>query len=407
MSGKNIVKPGNEPRKKIVSTRKRKREMYKKADFINKCQIPLSNKFEALNEIADDEMEGKNEVKKVKISPIVVTTPNIDIQKIAENVNVQFVMRIMSIGKKVFVESMEDKTKLIEALKANKIDHFSHPDDVDKTYKIILSGLPECDTNSIIDELKTKHEITPTKVTMFITKSVNKLYLCEFNKNEVNNKKLNGIQSINQHIIKWQLYKPKRRGPTQCRKCLMYGHGISSCARFTVCALCCGSHLTSTCTTFPDTIENPIFRCFNCASSDLPHNHKATDPICPFRTKYNTTISSMREKSKQNKKQNPNVNNHHQSTHRYVLAPPPAPLTASYAYTAALTNAQPSAPTSLAQTFMPNFNGHINTNTNQNLWSFTEVSNLLLNSINELKQCKSKLDQLAVIAKLLQNATTD
>lgn len=260
--------------------------------------------------------------------------------------NVQFVLRIMSIGKKVFVQSLEDKAKLIEALKSNKIDHFSHPDDVDKTYKIILAGLPECDTNLIIEELKTKHEIAPTKVTMFLTKSVNKLYLCEFNKNEVNNKKLNSIQSINQHIIKWQLYKPKRKGPTQCRRCLMYGHGINSCARFTVCALCCGSHLTSTCTVYSDTIENPIYRCFNCASSNLPHSRKATDPTCPFRTKYNTTISSMREKSKQNTKKNTNVNNGTHSAPRYIPAPPPAPITESYAYTTALGNTQPTASTS-------------------------------------------------------------
>lgn len=43
-------------------------------------------------------------------------------------------------------------------------------------------------------------------------------------------------------------------------------------------------------------------------------------------------------------------------------------------------------------------------NTDNNLWLFAEVSNILLSSINQLKSCKSKLEQLEVIARLIQHA---
>lgn len=417
MSNKNNgVEPGNEPKKKVRIKRKRK-EAFTNVDFLNKCQVPLSNRFEALNNDDDNvvDMEKKEKEKKDKISPIVVTTQNIDIQKIANDVKVECNIQIMSIGRKVFVQSINDKNRLKEAFTSQKIDFFTYADDANKSFKIILSGLPAIEIDLIVTELTTKHEITPTKVVMFNSTSAKKLYLCEFNKSEVNNKKLNIVHGICNHIIKWIPYKPKRKGPTQCQRCLMYGHGISSCNRFTVCAHCAGSHLTNTCTVNNEQTNKPVYKCFNCASNDLPHNHTANDESCPFRAKYIATMTSVRDKSKRGTKKNVHINNNTQATRRLVDAPAPPPLTSSFAHTTASrsniqSNTQtfiPKASTSTTfNSFTPNHNTNAQTNkTNEpSLWSFSEVTQLLLSSINELKQCKSKMDQLAVIANLLQYA---
>lgn len=48
------------------------------------------------------------------------------------------------------------------------------------------------------------------------------------------------------------------------------------------------------------------------------------------------------------------------------------------------------------------FDMNINANTNE-LWTFAEISDILLNSLNALSKCKSKFDQLKVITNLLQN----
>lgn len=405
---RNRVEPGNEVKKKRINLKRSRKNAFVNADYLNKCNVPLSNKFDPLSEDDDNnvEMTGKEQEKKEKIAPIVVTKPNVDIQSIANTMKVECDIKIMSIGRKVFVKSLEHKSLLMETFKTNNIDFFTYPDDTNKIFKIILKGLPVIETSLIIDELKTKHELTPTKVTMFNTKSPNKLYLCEFNKSDIHNKKLNTIQAIHQHIIKWQPYIPKRKGPTQCQRCLAYGHGIRMCNRFTVCALCAGTHLTNQCTVITEHTKNPVYKCFNCASNDLQHNHKATDPTCIFRTKYTTTMSSVREKNKRSSKKNTNTNNT-QATHGIVDAPAPAPLTSTYAQTTVTrSDNQSNTTTSSSNTSASNsnFNTHSNANTNSNLWTLAQVTQLLFSSINQLKQCKTKMDQLVVITNLLQHA---
>lgn len=195
----------------------------------------------------------------------------------------------------------------------------------------------------------------------------------------------------------------------------MYGHGISSCNHFTVCALCCGSHLSNVCNTFNDQTNQPVYKCFNFASNDLPHNHKVTDPSCLFRAKYISTMSSARDKSKRIPKKITS-NNNTLTTKRHTDAPAPPPLTESFAYIAgARANKQPNTSTSTnsansfasssSTSFAPNTDSSAHTNTNSsNLFTFAQLTQLLLSSINELKQRKTKLDQIQVIANLLQYA---
>lgn len=162
-----------------------------------------------------------------------------------------------------------------------------------------------------------------------------------------------------------------------------------------------------------------MYKCFNCASNDLPHNHKATDPMCLFRSKYDATMLSARNKNKRNTYQNRNIsssssnnNNNTYDNRRFVDAPASPPLTSSFAYTAAIrsntrTNTQSShesAP-SASHNDMPFTNTNIHTNqASPKLFTFAQITQLLMESINELKQCKSKTDQIAVVAKLLQYA---
>lgn len=127
----------------------------------------------------------------------------------------------------------------METLKLEKIDFFSHPDNEQKIFKAILTGLPEIKTEELLN-------------------------------------------------------------PTQCYRCMLYGHGISQCMRYEVCSLCSGKHLTNTCTVIIKTTANAVYKCFNCVSANLPEqNHKATDPNCPYRAKYEQTVKNARDKNKQ------------------------------------------------------------------------------------------------------------
>lgn len=369
----------------------------------DRIKVPLSNKFNIL----DLDTEESNEIQhKQKISPIVVTDINTDINKIITELKLIVETKIVSIGKKIFAKSAEDKEKIIAEFTKNNINFFYHPDSK-KIFKAVLTGLPIVETNEIINSLKHTYNVTALKVSMFNTKAASKLYLCHFDKSEINMKTLNTIKVVYSHIIKWQAYKPKQQTLTQCYRCSMYGHGASTCVRYTVCMLCAGEHLTKECTVIKPDTQNAVFKCFNCLSNNLPHSHKANDIQCPFRAKYSATRENM--KSKNRKSTSPtNMNNNNNNIytnneHRYERAPQPEPMKLSYAAAAALTNTQ-SKPTHTTKSSSSNQNTFSNVDDNNNLWSFAEVSQIMLQCISELKQCQSKFDQLTVIANMLHHA---
>lgn len=409
-------------RKKIyISQQTRKKKQNANSDFLNSIPLPLTNKFATLaDKVDDDSASNAHNASKTKIAPIVVTNFEKHIQSIvtALELSEPCEMKLVSVGRKIYTKSIEDKKKVIDALKTEKIDYFSHPDDEQKIFKAVLSGLPEIATNDIINSLTTSHNITATKVIMFNTKSTSKLYLCHFQKNEVNMKVLNTIKTCYHHIIKWQPYKPSRKGPTQCYRCMLYGHGISQCMRYAVCSLCSGNHLSNACTKITKDTPNPVYKCYNCATADLiAHNHKATDPNCPYRAKYENAMKGARDKNKHTNtsttnnvrsnvsNDNNNINDD-SNEHRYVRAPKPPPTNTSYADATRTphTNTRQQASSSRAQQNNRTDTRQPSNEQNDNLWSIAEVADLMLNSINELKACKTKLDQLKVIANLLQNA---
>lgn len=292
----------------------------------------IIRKNKKINVLSEDEDSTDNEPtqKKIKIAPIVETDVDKDIHKIITDLKLPCDLKITSVGKKIVFKTIDDKTKIIEALDTEKIHYFSHPNDDSKTFKAVLCGLPKIETTLIADSLSTSHNITPTKMVMFNTKASSKLYLCHFDNGEVNMKKLNSIKTVYHHIVSWQAFKPKNKGPTQCYKCSMYGHGISSCKRFAVCMLCGGNHLTTACTVITKTTENPTFKCFNCESANLQHNHKANDINCPFRAKYIDTVGQARGKNKQKStlKKNDETSHspHSHTAGLYVKATAPPPV---------------------------------------------------------------------------------
>lgn len=154
-------------------------------------------------------------------------------------------------------------------------------------------------------------------------------------------------------------------------------------SRFAVCFLCGGNHITKECKKIIQGTENPLYKCYNCASSpNLPHNHKANDVNCPFRAKYVAAKEQAKNKNMKNsstKKPAPTnsvswVVQQQQNEDRFLRAPKP-PVQMSYAQVASQRNT--------FSHFAP-----AESNANENHWRITEVAEILRDSINELKQCK-------------------
>lgn len=120
--------------------------------------------------------EHTDDASPAKLSPIVITIHEIDIKLITNELDVKCDIKIMSIGRKVFANSIDDKEKICDALKHNKVDYYSHSNVRNKNFKAVLSDLPQVKTDEIMHSLKTDNIDTST-LTMFATNSQNKLYL--------------------------------------------------------------------------------------------------------------------------------------------------------------------------------------------------------------------------------------
>lgn len=206
---------------------------------------------------------------------------------------------------------------------------------------------------------------------LFETKSNNKLYLLLFNAAQVNLKSLETIKYIYHHVNKGLPFKPKRNGPTQCYKCLMFGHGATQCFRYTACMLCAGNLATKNCTTHANN-TNTDFKCFNCLSAKIAYNHKANDINCPFRRKYTEARNNARSKKTPNQRPRANANNI-ESAIKSNKQPTHSRPTYADCTRAATTSTSNSRRGSITHSL----NG-LNANINKNIWSIAECTNILL-----------------------------
>lgn len=346
--------------------------------------VPTRNQFSTLK-ISDP--KGSEPRPSSKPAPVTVTD-NANLSDILKEVNVQHSLKIVSIGTKIFVNNETDFKALCDKLRERKTEFFTHPFGMAKTFKLILSGLPEVPTDDIIDHLKTHCNVKVTKVIMLTSTSSFKRYVLQFDPREVTKADIKNIKVVLNHLIKWLPAKQRNKGPTQCLNCGMFGHGIGSCHRKTKCFLCAENHETKSCTFNAESTVQRIFKCNNCKSNNMPHNHKANDANCPSRMKY------LEIKTNMNKKRCTVTQNFVHTNEAFpplLHAPPPPPLTQSFAH-AAKQQHRHSATTD---------DRHMRGD--NTLFTFAELSEIMLNCVNELSQCTSKLEQIRVIANLLGN----
>lgn len=219
---------------------------------------------------------------------------------------------------------------------------------------------------------------------------------------------LRNISVVFNHIIKWLPYKPRKQGPTQCYNCGMFGHGASFCHRPAVCLLCSGEHTTKEChiKKGDNNIDQHAYKCVNCIRKKIQHNHKATDSSCPVRAEYSSIRSKINTKTSATN--NRSTMKHNAQT--FQPAPTPPPLSHSFARTLRSNNNNKSSNTgfssnasSASSSSSSTRSDYTHSTASEQLWTFAEISNILLDSLNALSQCKTKTDQLKVITGLLQH----
>lgn len=336
------------------------------------------------------------ENKPHKPPPLIVTDKNCKMDKIlCESGITKFNLKMLSIGTKIFLDSDNDLVKISNLLKQNNVEHFSYAPKDQKTYKVVLAGLPEIPVKLIEEELQSLN-IRPEQVIQMTIKNPNPhraLYLIHLNGKENTFQDIQKIKSICHTLVKWSKYQPKSRGPTQCRNCTMYGHGTRNCFRKTACTLCASTeHSQQNCHLNNLSKESsPVYKCSYCSRNNLQStNHRANDINCPGRKVYieARTNSFQRQKNHTNQPRTSQRKNQE----RFAPAPNPPPLIRSFKDVVA--NSEQT------ETAKANTNNYDN---NSDLFSTAELLKIFMKAVEEIRNCKTKLDQIQVITNLLSH----
>lgn len=325
-----------------------------------------------------------------KIPPIIVTDKQHDMNKILVDIGiVKFNLKLISIGTKIFMENNDDVTKAVTYLKENNVDFFSHASKNQKICKVVLSGLPEVPIETIKSELEVLN-VHSTQINLMSSRNPNPhraLYLVHLTEN-ITFHDVQKIKVIYHTMVSWAKYRPRFQGPTQCRNCSMYGHGTQNCHRKPVCTLCAStSHNQSTCPLKTlDKTTTPVYKCSYCANLKLQSvNHRASDPECPGRQAYlKTRMTTFNQQ--RNRRNQPMLYNSIKDNTTFVPAPIPSPLTRTFSSVAADGNKNDQA-----------------ASISEDLFTTAELLEIFKNAISRIKNCKSKLDQIQVIADLINH----
>lgn len=252
-----------------------------------------SNRFQVLSDMEDDISsieENENVEESVKVPPIIVDIVH-SFTEIIKLLGSICKYKRMSIGTKVMPNTLPDYNETIKNFKSNDIKFFTHPVKDGKSFKLMLFGLPQLDIKTIVEEFQNAFNIIPTKVIEVKTNRSNPddaLYMLEFDKSQVSKREVIKIRYFYGIVVHWRNPRRNAKGPTQCTKCTMFGHGSSNCFRKSACLGCGGPHDYSTCQLNKTNHDGPvIYKCFNCMKNKLKNiNHRADDVNCPSRHEY-------------------------------------------------------------------------------------------------------------------------
>lgn len=328
----------------------------------------------------DVQTEVTSKQSKTKAPPItVLNIPILELSRKIKNIHPHgdIKYKLTQFGIRMLIDDVEVFKKVRSYLINQKINFFSHPLKEERLKKFTLYGLPDMDNESV-KQLLYEHDIGPVSVAKLNIKKKRyndqSIYLIYYSlTSNMTIEKLRTVRYMDHVVVKFEEYSINKTGVTQCANCLHFSHGAKNCHLPPRCVKCGKDHASKDCdkkiSSDPDSkIPNELVRCANCKGP-----HTANYSKCPSRAKY----LQIRELARNNKHVRPsNRNQGHIAFQRR-----------SY------DNRQPSQQMSYA-------NIVANSSFNDQLFSPTECYQIFKKFMNEISRCKSKSEQLDVIARL-------
>ncbi|XP_065356098.1 uncharacterized protein LOC135950485 [Calliphora vicina] len=175
-----------------------------------------TNRFHILYEEEEEAVAIKE-----KIPPIIVDSAH-SFSTVVGIIGDKYSYKRMSIGTKILSNSLSLYNDALNTLKERKFQ-FTHE---------LKFGLPKLDSNVIGDEFVSSHNIKPVSVKELETKRStvdDAIYLIEFDRQHVSKREIMKIRYFSNIAVYWRKPLKGNKGPTQCAKCAMYGHGAKNC----------------------------------------------------------------------------------------------------------------------------------------------------------------------------------
>lgn len=221
--------------------------------------ISTNNSFSIFNTTQTDDINLNNEHLNTKHEekpvPIVVLDKDISkIQALIHNMvpSLKFELKIVREGVRVNIINPSEHTKTVEELEKMGIPYHFYYTTQTRPIKIVLHGLLDM-TDKETEAILHEHNIFPEKISKLHIKQPlhdkQVIYLLYFRSNIMQIKELQKIKALNNLIVRWERYRPRRHDKVaQCRNCQRLGHSSENCHAPPRCVVCAENHSTKDCT---------------------------------------------------------------------------------------------------------------------------------------------------------------
>jgi hypothetical protein len=274
---------------------------------VSTFSVPTNNDYDILS---DDDQDSTTQQTAQTPAPTKIKkerVPNITMGKSFKWSNVttelqragikqdQYQLKMTSIGIVVKLTTIKNYESFLKRCAELKISYFTHAVESTKPVRIVLLGLPEMPIGEIKEDLL-QRGVVPDDIKMMKIKNVRygdqANYILYFKKGQTTTNHLRQhVKAVNSIIVRWAYYDTKRHGPTQCRRCQMWGHGSSNCQLPANCVKCAGQHDSASCNVSSrgSKVPEDQLKCVNCGNK-----HSANFGGCVSRKQYEQTRPAKR-----------------------------------------------------------------------------------------------------------------
>lgn len=301
-----------------------------------------------------------------------------------------FSLSLTQFGVRVYSANTDKYNVLKRALKLANFKFYTYQPRDEQMTKIVLHGFYCMDTNELKEHLKFKNVFPSDIKNMSIQNKRNSdhaVYLLYFPKSaKVKISDLRQITNICNVRIRWQYYSNRRTGPTQCNRCMMYGHGGRNCELDPKCIRCSGPHLSNQCPSLRDPITGEVRNRIpdNMLKCALCHqNHSANFSGCTKRQEFIDRQQNYRARNQRHTRRNAH------SHGSFVNAPQLDNFNFPPLDPRARANRLPQPP--LFRPIVPS----------NDLFSPSEMMTIFTELVTAISQCRNKMEQISALAEIV------